>query len=250
VLRGEELVATVLHDSRGAERTGLLEVVLHRVGLAIEVARLRVEVRRQLTEVEASRARIVSAGQEERRRLERDLHDGAQQRLVSIGLDLRHLQQDMPAGPVRAGLDGAVVELQGAVRELRDLAQGVRPNALDSGLAPAVAQLAARSTIHTRVDVTQERFSDAIEAAAYFVVSEALTNAAKHSGASTVTVTAARENGHLRMVIADDGGGGATPGGGSGLTGLADRVEAVGGQLAIASRQGSGTRLEAVFPCG
>ena len=249
VLRGDELLATVLHSGGDAERTGLLADLLQRAGLAIEVARLRVEVRRQLTEVEASRARLVTAGQEERRRLERDLHDGAQQRLVAVGLDLRHLQQGMSPGPVRSGLDGAVAELQGAVRELRDLAHGVRPNALDDGLAPALSQLAARTAIHTQVDVTKERFPDAVEAAAYFVASEALTNAVKHSGASTVTVTAARENGHLHMVIADDGAGGAEPRRGSGLSGLTDRVEAVGGTFAVASSQASGTRLEAVFPC-
>jgi signal transduction histidine kinase len=239
-----------VHDAAAAERTGVLGEVVQRAGLAIEVARLRVEVRRQLSEVEASRARIVTAAQEERRRLERDLHDGAQQRLVSIGLDLRHLQQDMPAGKVKAGLDAAVAELRGAVGELRSLAQGVRPNALDAGLAPALTQLAARATIRTQVDVTKERFPESVEAAAYFVASEALANAVKHSGASIVTVTAAREADQLRVVIDDDGSGGAVPGNGSGLTGLADRVAAVGGRLAVASQAGTGTRLEAVFPCG
>lgn len=249
VLRGAELLATVVSDAAAGARAAVLGEVVQRAGLAIEVARLRVEVRRQLKEVEASRARIVTAAQEERRRLERDLHDGAQQRLISIGLDLRHLQQNMPPGTVRAGLDAAVAELRGAVGDLRTLAQGVRPNALDAGLAPALAQLAARTAIRTQVDVTPERFPEPVEAAAYFVASEALTNAVKHSGASVVTVTAAREADQLRVVVHDDGAGGAVAGPGSGLTGLADRVAAVGGRLAVASRPGTGTRLEAVFPC-
>ena len=227
----------------------MLAEVVRRAGLAIEVARLRVEVRRQVIEVQESRARIVAAALEERRRLERDLHDGAQQRLVSIGLELRHLQHGLGVGALHDGLDLAVGELVEAIDDLRELAHGVRPSTLDSGLAAALAELASRSAIATDVSTTQERFPADIEAAAYFVASEALANAVKHSGASRVVLSAVREPGGLQVVVSDDGDGGAQARAGSGLAGLADRVAAVGGHLAIVSGAGQGTRLEAVFPC-
>jgi signal transduction histidine kinase len=247
VMRGDDHLATVVHAPGHPEQEQVRSEVIVRCGLPIEVARLRVQVRQQLAEVEDSRARLVSAAEEERARLERDLHDGAQQRLVSIGLDLRHLQRGVD-GPVRRGLDDAVAGLAAAIRELRDLAHGIRPGALDEGLPSALAQLAARSSIRTHMDVTGERFPRDVEAAAYFVVSEALANAVKHSGASRVTVAAARADGSLRVVVADDGSGGASEHG-SGLTGLADRVAAVGGRLAIDSPRGRGTRVEVTIPC-
>ncbi len=249
VVRGAEQLATVVHAAGRPDQERVLGEVIGRCGLAIEVARLRVEVRRQLAEVEDSRARLVAAAEDERHRLERDLHDGAQQRLVSIGLDLRDLQRELPSGSVSRGLDDAVAGLAEAIRELRDLARGLRPDTLNDGLAPAIAHLASLTAIRTAVDVTTERFGDDIEAAAYFVASEALANAVKHSGARRVTVAASRENGALHLVVADDGAGGAATGG-RGLTGLADRVAAVGGRLAVASPDGAGTRVEAVFPCG
>ena len=144
VRRGGLALATVVHDPSLAERPDLLDSTIGAAGLAIEIARLRVEVRRQLAEVEASRARIVTAGYEERRRLERDIHDGAQQRLVSIGLALRHLQHQLPDP---APLDAVVVEVSGAIEELRELARGVRPAGLDDGLGHALRELAARSRL-------------------------------------------------------------------------------------------------------
>jgi signal transduction histidine kinase len=245
------MLGTVVHTpGAGAEGSSVDEVIV-RAGLAIEVARLRVEVRRQLAEVEASRARIASATHEERRRLERNLHDGAQQRLVSIGLDLRHLQQGLNGDDqARAGLDAAVGGLAEAIGELRELARGVRPGMLDDGLAPALTDLASRSPLQTEVNATRERFPDEVEAAAYFVVSEALANAAKHSGAKTVRVDADRSGDSLLLTVRDDGGGGAEAGAGSGLTGLADRVAALGGKLEISSPHGAGTELRAAFPCG
>jgi signal transduction histidine kinase len=250
VRRGELMLGTVVHDpERGGEGSSIEEVIM-RAGLAIEVARLRVEVRRQLAEVEASRARIAAATHEERRRLERDLHDGAQQRLVSIGLDLRHLQQGLDADDgTREGLDEAVGGLADAISELRELARGVRPGMLDEGLARALTDLASRSPLETDVQVTDERFPDEIEAAAYFVAAEGLTNAAKHSGADSVRVSAVREDGSLLVTVTDDGSGGAAASNGSGLTGLADRVAAVGGRLAVDSPSGAGTELTAEFPC-
>ena len=251
VRRRELKLGTLVHDPRLGERPDLLDTVIVRAGLAIEIARLRVEVRHQLAEVEESRARIVSAAHSERRRLERDLHDGAQQRLVSIGLDLRHLQQGLGSdGETRDGLDRAVTSLTEAIAELRELAHGMRPAALDGGLAPALRELAARAAIPTEVDATGERFTDEIEAAAYFVASEGLTNAVKHGGGSRVVMRAARRNGHLVVSITDDGRGGASAERGSGLTGLADRVEALGGSIELTSEAGQGTLLTVELPCG
>jgi signal transduction histidine kinase len=241
----------VLHSPVDEERPGLLAEVVEAAGLAIEIARLRVELRRQLDEVEASRARIVSAGYEERRRLERDLHDGAQQRLISIGLALRHAQHELGVSPEKAGesIDGAVREIDVAAGELQELARGVRPAQLDAGLTPALRELAARAPLPVQVNANGERFPQEIEAAAYFIASEGLTNAVKHSGARQVTLSAQRLNGMLAISISDDGVGGAFPNGGSGLRGLADRAAAHGGAFAIESQPQRGTVLTAELPC-
>jgi len=225
--------------------------VIEAAGLAIEVARLRVEVRRQLAEVEESRARIVAAGDEERRRLERDLHDGAQQQLVSIGLALRHVQAELPpTSPQARALDTTVAALSSAIDDLRELARGVRPGGLDDGLARALRELASRSPLHANVETTDERFDARLETAAYFVASEALANAAKHARASNVLVRAARSNGSLIVSVSDDGVGGAAPSLGSGLAGITDRVAALGGRVTVASPPGSGTVVTAELPCG
>jgi signal transduction histidine kinase len=241
----------VLHSPVDDERPGLLAEVVEAAGLAIEIARLRVELRRQLGEVEASRARIVAAGYEERRRLERDLHDGAQQRLISIGLALRHAQHELGVAPERVGesIDGAVREIDVAARELQELARGVRPAQLDAGLTPALRELAARAPLPVRVNANGERFPQELEAAAYFIASEGLTNAVKHSKAREVTLSATRVDGKLAISIADDGIGGAAPNEGSGLRGLADRAAAHGGSLAIDSEPHHGTVLTVELPC-
>ena len=250
VERGELILATVVHDERLLERPDLLLGVIDTAGLAIEIARLQVEVRRKLAEVEESRTRIVTAGYEERRRLERDIHDGAQQRLVSIGLALRHLQGRLPPASAEAELaDSTVAEVTHAIDELRELARGVRPAGLDDGLAPALRELAARSHLRASVEATDERFDDRLETAAYFVASEALANAAKHAHASRVRLSAARRNGSLVVSIADDGVGGAVTTNGSGLTGMSDRVAALGGSLAVESPPGEGTVVTAELPC-
>jgi signal transduction histidine kinase len=250
VRRGELQLATVIHDRRLVSRPNLVDGVLAAAGLAIEIGRLRAEVRRRLAEVEDSRRRIVTAGYEERRRLERDLHDGAQQRLVSIGLALRHVQSRLPqAGEEAHALDASVAELGQAINELRELARGVRPAGLDDGLATAIHGLASRSSLRTQLHVTDERFEDRLETAAYFVASEALTNAVKHASASAVTVNATRRNGDLVISISDDGVGGASADSGSGLVGLSDRVAALGGRLRVDSPVGRGTVVTVELPC-
>jgi signal transduction histidine kinase len=240
----------VLHDPGAQERPDVLRRVVEAAGLAIEIARLRTALRRQLDEVAASRSRIVAAGDVERRRIERNLHDGAQQRLVSIGLALRHAQHEL--GPEAAGqtLEGALAEIGVAIGELRELARGLRPAQLDAGLAPALQELASRTGMPVAVDATVERFPDGVETAAYFIACEALTNATKHAHASRVSLSAQRRNGSLVICVVDDGVGGAAPGEGTGLSGLRDRVGAHGGALRIESERGAGTRLIAELPCG
>jgi signal transduction histidine kinase len=252
VQRGTLQLGVVLHDPALSERPDLLDSVIDAAGLAIEIARLRAEVAHRLAEVEQSRARIVTAGYEERRRLERDLHDGAQQRLVSIGLALREVQGRLPDDDDGAGatLDLVVGELAAAIGELRELARGVRPAVLDEGLGPALRELASRSALPTEVSATVERFGRGIEAAAYFVASEALANSAKYARASRVEVTAARVNGSLVLTVRDDGVGGARASGRSGLAGIADRVAALGGAVRITSPEGEGTAITAELPCG
>ncbi|MDP9346387.1 MAG: histidine kinase [Actinomycetota bacterium] len=246
-------VGMILHRPPSPEQPDLLPRLVEAGGLAIEIARLRVELRRRLAEVEASRARIVAAGYEERRRIERDLHDGAQQRLVSIGLAMRHAQHELRDGsPGRAGetLDGAVEELSVAIEELRELARGLPPAQLDAGLAPALRELAGRAPLPVEVRATAPRLPPGVEAAAYFIACEGLTNAVKHARASKVVLSAGQDNGTLVVSVADDGIGGAARGEGSGLSGLADRVVAQGRMLTIESRPGEGTTLTAELPCG
>lgn len=242
----------MLHDSASQGKPALLRRVVEAGGLAIEIARLRVELRRQLAEVEASRARIVAAGNEERRRIERDLHDGAQQRLVSIGLALRHAQHELgTSSPQRAShtLDCAVAEITVAIDELRELARGLPPAQLYAGLAPAFGELGRRSPVPVHVKAPSERFDRGVEAAAYFIGCEGITNAIKHANATRIALSAGRENGKLVVSVADNGVGGAAPIQGSGLSGLSDRVLALGGTLRIQSDQGAGTTLTAELPC-
>lgn len=250
VRRGDLRLGTVIHrDDEEIRRE--LEPILVRAGLAVEIARLRVEVRRQLAEVERSRTRLVTAAMDERRRLERDLHDGAQQQLVSIGLDLRHLQNELgPGSPVQDQLDHSVRRLADAIRELRSLAQGVRPSSLDAGLGPALSELAARTPVRTVLDVTKERFADETEAAAYFVVSEAMANALKHGDPDRIEIQAGRRDGRLVVTVSDDGKGGAVALPGRGLAGIGDRVAALDGVLSIDSPASGGTKVRVELPCG
>jgi signal transduction histidine kinase len=198
-------------------------------------------------ELAASRARIVQAGDAERRRLERNLHDGAQQRLVSLALMLRLAARRHPGDP---DLERAGEELAHALQELRELARGIHPAVLtERGLEPAVRALADRAPVPVEFEVALgERLPGPVEAAAYYVVSEALTNVAKYAAASTVWVRIERAGAVAAIEVADDGAGGAHPDGGSGLRGLADRVEALGGRLQIDSPPGIGTTLRATIP--
>lgn len=251
ILRDEARTAILLHDPVLCERRDLLDGVLAAAALSIEMARLRVEVRLQLAEVQASRVRIVEAGYEERRRLERDLHDGAQQRLVSLGMRLRRMQRSLPgeAQVLAPAFDQVVDEVGSAIRDLRQIAAGVRPARLDDGLAAALDDLARDVPIPVEVDARVPRVAASVEAAAYFVACEALTNAVKHASASRVAVSAVRERGAVRVSVADDGVGGAVARRGSGLAGLRDRVSAHGGTLEIVSPPGGGTRIEVALPC-
>jgi signal transduction histidine kinase len=211
------------------------------------------EQREAEAEVRQSRARIVDATDAERRRLERDLHDGAQQRLVSLSLKLRVARKRLGshAEPAAAaGLDDAADELKTALEELRELAHGIHPAILtQAGLGPAIDNLTERSSVPAAVmGLPDRRLSPAVEATAYFVVSEALANVAKYSAATRATVAAECPGDSLRVEVADDGIGGADPARGSGLRGLADRVAALGGDLSVDSPPGGGTRIIAVIP--
>jgi signal transduction histidine kinase len=251
VRRGGMTLGEVVWSPHCDADRALLPSVLEAASIAIEMARLRVELRRRLDEVNESRARIAAVAEDERRRLERDLHDGAQQRLVSIGLALRHAQHELAGHPeeARRTLDEAVVEISAAIEELRALAHGLRPALLQAGLGPALRELATRSPVPVVVTATSDRFPTDIEAAAYFVACEGLTNAVKHARAGKVRLEVARQESTLVVSVADDGVGGAAVGRGSGLTGLSDRVAARGGRLVIDSVRGSGTTLSAELPC-
>jgi signal transduction histidine kinase len=243
---GLVLVASV--ESLGPDAETRLAGFAELVALALESAEARAELN-------ASRVRILEAGVTERRRLERNLHDGAQQRLVALAVQLRMLEKKLgDPEPAAKLLRGAAHELEQALAELRELARGLHPAVLsDRGLAPALETLASRSPLPLSVEgVPEERLAEPVEAAVYFVVAESLTNAVKHAEASELRVVMRAEASELRVEIADDGRGGADPlaGNGSGLRGLADRVEALGGQLAVESPPGAGTTVRAVLPLG
>jgi signal transduction histidine kinase len=203
-------------------------------------------------ELAASRARIVAAGDQARRRIERDLHDGTQQRLVSLVLDLRAAEAAVPPtqAELRGQLDRVADGLTGALDDLRELSRGIHPAILsEGGLTPALKALARRSAVPVELDVdVQERLPEPVEVAAYYVVSEALANAAKYAQASVTQVRAEARDGHLHLSVRDDGVGGAAPGLGSGLVGLADRVEALGGTISVESPAGQGTSLQIDLP--
>ena len=238
----------LLHDPALLDDPGLLASVAETMRLAADNERLQSEVHRQLLEVRESRARIVEAGDAERRRLERDLHDGAQQRLVSMMLALRVLQRRLaddhdPA--IRTGIEGAIEEARAALGELRELAQGIHPQVLtEAGLGAAVEALAERCPILVSVEADRrDRFPAAIESAAYFLVSEGLTNVVKYAGTPRAWVRIAWSAGHLEVRVDDDGVGGADPDAGSGLRGLIDRLATVDGTLTVASAPTGGTHL-------
>jgi signal transduction histidine kinase len=215
----------------------------------VAIAISNAETRAELT---ASRARIVTAGDQARRRFERDLHDGAQQRVVSLGLELRAFEASIPPEQqdLRDRLSQLVVGLTGVSTELQEISRGIHPAILSKrGLGHAIKTLARRSAVPVTLDLeVDHRMPESVEVAAYYVVAEALTNAAKHSHASEISIRATAEDDELRLSISDDGIGGAVAGRGSGLIGLKDRVQALAGRLDISSPTGSGTTLAVAIP--
>jgi signal transduction histidine kinase len=246
-------VAAILHDPLLLDRRdGHVHAIGAAASLALENERLDAELHCKLEELRDSRERMLRIGLEERRRLERDLHDGAQQRLVSMALELRLARARLQDDPAAAAtlLAGATEELDAALGELRELARGIHPAVLsDRGLDTAVETLAHRAPLPVDVDrLPSERLPEAVELAAYFVVAEALTNVAKYAHASRASVSVERSNGRLVVAVSDDGVGGADPGSGTGLRGLADRIAVLEGRLDVDSPPGRGTTVTARIP--
>lgn len=234
---------TVRVPETGVGEIGALERTFNSMAASLDQAR---------SELASSRARLVTSADETRRRIERDLHDGIQQRLVSLALELRTVQAGVEGeqADLRARLDEIADELASTLDELREISHGIHPAILsDGGIGPAVRMLGLRSAIPVEVEIAvATRLPPPVEAAAYYVVSEALTNAAKHAAASVVYVDVRLVDGSLRLAVRDDGAGGADPANGSGLIGLNDRVQALGGTLTVDSPAGQGTTLQASLP--
>jgi signal transduction histidine kinase len=248
-----EPLAVLIHDASLLKDVKRVEAVAGAARLTLENERLHAELWAQLDAVRASRARLVDAADHARRRLERDLHDGAQQRLLAASTAIeraRMLNGDTYRSRLEDLLEEVSAELKETLTELRELARGIHPALLtDEGLGPAIESLARRAQLPTRIlSIPRERFPTAVEAAAYFVVAESLTNAAKHAGASEVVVRFQTGDGSLRIQISDDGVGGADIDGGSGLRGLEDRVVSLGGVFDMDSPDGDGTTITATIP--
>jgi len=248
---GEQL-AVLTHDASRDDERELVRAVAAATTLTLENERLTSELQAKVEELRASRMRIVESGDAARRRLERDLHDGAQQRLVSLALSLRLLRSRLEGDPEAVSeLEAARAELEQALDELRELARGLHPSVLsDRGLDAALDGLVHRAPLPVELDGTPgERLPDRVESAAYFVVAEALTNVAKYADATHASVHVSREDGRVLVEVSDDGVGGADPDTGSGLRGLLDRVSALGGSLDVESEPGRGTTVRAAIPC-
>jgi signal transduction histidine kinase len=245
-------LAALVHDPSLLDDPELVQAVGAAASLALENARLQAELRAQLAEVRASRARMVEAGDAERRRVERDLHDGAQQRLLGIRLALQLARGRLADGGASVDelLAEADAEVVDALAELRALARGIHPAILtEEGLPAALAALARRTPVPVELTVCPERLPEPVEATVYFVASEALANVAKHAHASRVAIDVTRANGRVAIEVADDGVGSADPHG-AGLRGLRDRVEALDGRLHVEAPPSGGTRVRATIPCG
>jgi signal transduction histidine kinase len=245
-------VALLEHDAALDDEPELLEAVTAAAAIALENARLHAELQARLEDLRGSRARVIEAGQRERQRLERDLHDGAQQRLIALSLDLSVLGRRFDGDPeAQARLAGARDEIASSLEELRDVARGLHPAVVSGhGLAVALESLVAVAPLPVRLTVALPgRLSEQLEVAAYYLVSESLANVTKHARATSASVDVARVNGQVAVDIVDDGVGGANTEDGTGLRGLADRVEALGGRLRVWSPAGGGTRVRAEFPC-
>jgi len=248
VREDDEPLAALVHDRAALADPELLDSVAAASRIAIVNARLQAEVRSQLEDIEASRRRIIEAGDMQRQRLERELHEGAEQRLAEVAVLLDEIGKG--ASPAfGAMLEETLAELERAQAELIEFARGVHPRVLtEGGLAAALADLAGRAPVPVDLAVTDRRFPAAVEAAVYFVCSEALTNVGKYAEASRATIEVTLRDGAVTLLVRDDGRGGASMDAGFGLRGLADRVEALGGQLSIESRLGEGTLVSADLP--
>jgi MYXO-CTERM domain-containing protein len=245
-------VAALVHDPALKDEPELLDAVTAAAGIALENGRLHAELRARLEELSGSRARIVEAGQRERQRLERNLHDGAQQRLIALSLELSVLEERLEGdADARARLGQARREIATSLEELRDVARGIHPAVVSGhGLEIALEQLAARAPVPVRLNVAVDgRLPERLEVAAFYLVSESLANIGKHAKASSATIDVARTNGEVVIEVIDDGIGGADTERGSGLRSLADRVEALEGRLRVWSPSGGGTRMRAEIPC-
>jgi signal transduction histidine kinase len=219
--------------------------------LAIDNERLKAELRARVEELRVSRLRIVEAADDARRRIERDLHDGAQQQLVSLALDLRMLKARLSDSGLAGTVDSLAEKLAAALAELRELARGIHPAILsERGIGPALEALVARAPldVDVRVDL-DERLPAPVEAAAYFVVAEGLTNVVRYAETRRAAVRVSRVGGEVQVIVSDDGAGGATVEGGTGLRGLIDRLAVLDGRLTVTSPPSGGTRLEAHVPC-
>jgi signal transduction histidine kinase len=248
----DEQLALLTYDASREDERELVRAVTAATTLTLENDRLAAQLRAKVDQLRASRTRIVESGDEARRRLERDLHDGAQQRLVSLALSLRLITSHVDGnGELARELEAARSELDHALDELRELARGIHPAILsDTGLNGAIQSLVARAPVPvTVVELPARRLPSAVETAAYFLVAEALTNVAKYARANEATVSIRREDGYAVVEVRDDGVGGADPAAGSGLRGLSDRVAALDGELALLSPPGEGTTLRARVPC-
>ncbi len=250
VERDGRRVAAIVHDAALDASPELVSAAAAGAALAIDNERLKADLRARVEELRVSRLRIVEASDDARRRLERDLHDGAQQQLVSLALDLRLLRARLDDDAAAEHVDAVAAKLQEALSELRELARGIHPAILtQQGLAPALEALAARSHTPVTLDVAIDvRLPAPVEAAAYFTVSETLANVGKYAEATAVQITAALQDGEMVVLVADDGVGGARPTTGSGLRGLQDRVAALDGTLRLHSPAGEGTRVEVRVP--
>jgi signal transduction histidine kinase len=246
-------VAAIIHDAVLLDEPGLVRAAGAAAALALENERLEAELKARVAELQVSRAKVIEVGMAERRALERNLHDGAQQRLVALSLQLGLAQSKLRADPDTAEriLEGARVELASALEELRELARGIHPAILsDRGLSAALEALAGRAPVPVEIEIVPEdRMPMPVEAVAYFVVAESLTNMAKYAHAEHASVRVLRENGYAVVEIEDNGIGGADPAAGTGLRGLADRLAALDGRLEVVSPPGEGTTVRAKIPC-
>jgi len=253
VKQNGEQVAALVYDATLGEEPELVEAVSAAAGIALENGRLEAELRARLQDLQGSRTRAIEAQQNERRRLERNLHDGAQQRLVALALELGLLAEQAESDPAtQTRLKSARSELAQSLDELRDIARGLHP-AVVSGHGLAVALESLVAAMPFEVQLTTDglpRLPEQVEVAAYYVVSESLTNAAKHAQASRVSVDVGVAEDSMIVEVVDNGIGGADSERGTGLRGLADRVEALDGRLRIWSPAGKGTRVRAELPCG